>query len=418
MAPPKIAPVDCNGLAEGYGIEMWFHATPAETRAQCADALYDLAPLRNVDLYAGPDIDHTKPVRHARELANDLSTLTILHTYHDWLKNPPRSLAMMLERIRQHSGKRLALHFGTEPTIQLGGMTYWDARSPTISLFDTLTPTDEMRKAQQDAPAPLSRSISPTMLQHEVGHALMDALYRGQTPDYAGHIGHDYSFRPAIDHRTNPGAAWSEGFADAMGHLEYAPESEVDWLASTYLGNWPDRPLANRLSNEFVVRDVLRTYIGVRHGIPQPDGATVWIEPDYRRLEKVWDTMRQAGVQQSLQEFADDHLYLHPEERGPFLNILQQFAMADVVSGNHFVERRIVQFIRTEDARPASKLDELHPNTVRRRVWQKLVAAHQADTRLTDRQVPVERRLALMEKIDRYLHDAVTRETDLAPFSL
>lgn len=419
MAPPKIAPAECAGLAEGHSVETWFHVTPAGTRAECAETLYDLAPLKTVDIYVGPDIEHAKPVHHARELATDLSTLTILHTYHPWLKDPPRSLAMMLERIRDlNGGKKIALYFGTEPTIELAGMTYWSARGPTISLFDTLTPTDEMRKAQQDASARRSRGISPTMLQHEVSHVLMAALYRGQTPDYAGHIGHDHSFRPAIDHRTNPGAAWSEGFADAMGHLEYAPESEVDWLASTYLGNWPGRPLADRLSNEFLVRDVLRAYIGTSHRMHQPDGTAVQFEPDYRRLEKVWATMLQAGVQQSLQEFADDYLHLHPEERGPFLKILQQFAMADVVSGNHFLERRIAQFIRTEDARPASKLAELHPDTIRQRVWQKLVAEHQADTRLTDRRVPAEHRVVLMEKIARYLHDTVIRETDLAPFSL
>lgn len=411
MAPPKIAAADCDALAT-TSIGNWFHTASAEMRAQCADALYDLAPLRNVDIYV---LGHVKPVRHARELAADLSTLTILHTYYDWLKNPPRSLAMMLERIRQlNGGKKLALHFGTEPSTLLAGMYYPGARTPTISLFDTLTLTEDLRKARQDAPTPLARGISPTSLLHEVGHGLMAALYRDRLPDYAGHIGHDRPLTPAIMHRTNPGAAWSEGFASAMQYLEYATDTVVDWHAAVYWGGWSNRPLADRLSNEFVVRDILLAYIGTSHRIHQPDGTAVQFEPDYRRLEKVWATMLQAGVQQSLQEFVADHLLLYPEERGPFLKILQQFAMTDVVSSNHFLERRIAGFIRTENARPASKLGELHPHTIRRHAWQKLVAEHQADTRLTDRQIPVEHRIVLMEKIARYLHDAVIRETDLS----
>lgn len=375
---------------------------PDDVRDRCAPEIFDLSKIRQFTFQTPKDEGGYRAVTSPAELLKDQGTYQLATLYFRVLQRPDGVLGALTQVALEWSGlDRLPLVLEPEPHQRYGGQLRFSSSAdgvriepPAIHLVDTISGSFGW--------------MSSAVLGHELGHFLMFYAYEGTMPDYGGHRGHDRIEVPPLQQAVPSGAAWSEGFANALYGLL---DSQTDFYPSRVAQErpeWAALPQHDRLSNEWVIGGVLEQFM--RREVHDSEANMIRLDVDVGRLGHVLTTMRTAGLQQTFAEFVADYLLLYPEEREAMLKTLDRYAMADVAETPHFLTR-YVEAMREGEGQP--EWLGMSDHAAKQRAWAFLCRTSQVDIRLRDTSRPLSDRARLYQEIRRYFRNAVRRSNAL-----
>ena len=315
-AVEETPPSPCDPLFETFP-KQELKAFPKSLRLSCGDERLPVEQIRFFDLKVRRG-GITYRVKHGRQLMKTQGTYRLAKYFFPALIDPPEGLRVLISEVLQRNGgKKIPLVL--EGKVTRTHMGFFRGSRASIHLFDTLS----QPKGKKVDYGVMDRST----LHHEMGHHLMYLLYGKKFPSYEGHEGHDREAEKYEDAVTNPGAAWSEGFAGAMGNLDGRGHDGL--FSSTELSDaWFKKDLKNRLSNEYVITALLSEYIQSR----EKRGSMVYVvfnQDSKARLEKIFACMESSGLQKDFGVFAGDFLEQFPEEASRFKPLLGKYGFSE-----------------------------------------------------------------------------------------
>lgn len=293
---------------------------PRKTRNACGEQRFAIEDLKYFTLkrrWAGVNYR----VREGKQLMRHQAHYRLANFFFDSFTNPEPGLKILIEQIQQRNG-------GEKITVVLDSRvirgplgSFSPVSRGKVFLYDNLSKP----KHKQSNGGVMDHAT----LNHEMGHHLMYLLYGKKFPSYEGHEGHDLEAETYFDSQTNLGAAWSEGFANAMGNLDggsaggRATRHDVsdDWLCKS---------LKARLSNEYVIEAVLTDYIMSRHQTGPRLYQVVLDQESEKRLQKIFHCMEVSGRQKSFQDFMGDFYAMYPEEAGRLDPLLRTYGLSEL----------------------------------------------------------------------------------------
>ncbi|MCC6272199.1 MAG: hypothetical protein IT572_01925 [Deltaproteobacteria bacterium] len=310
----------CDVFFEGFPIRD-LEAHPRKLRRECGDAYFNVDDLKRFELRIGNGLGSAK-IRRGGQLMRRQATYQLASFFLPYLRDPPPGLNFLLDTLRELGGKeKVRVIFEQRVGDDHAGFFRRGGR-PEIHIVDTLSP---MNTDSTDI-----RGMDVGTLYHELGHSLMYHLYGRKLSPYRGHEGHDEEARRHWESETNPGAAWSEGFAGAVSNLDFHSSHQLGW--STELPDaWFEKSLAARLSNEYVIAAVLTDY--VKSEVPYKDTKMTTVvlnDASYCRLNKVFAAMRASGLQEDFGVFVKDFLRRYPEEGDRLNPILREYGLGEL----------------------------------------------------------------------------------------
>ncbi len=315
-------PSKCDAFFESFPVKD-LEAYPKKLRRDCGDAYFNVDDLKRFELRIANGVGSVK-VRRGGQLMGRQATYQLASFFLPYLRDPPPGLNFLLNALRELGGdEKVRVVFEKRVGDDHAGF-FRRGRRPEIHIVDTLSPMNTDSTG--------IRGMDLGTLYHELGHSLMYHLYGGKLPSYRGHDGHDERARRHWESETNPGAAWSEGFAGAVSNLDFRSSHQLGSSADLP-DAWFEKSLAARLSNEYVIAAVLTDY--VKSEVPYKDTKMTTVvlnDASYCRLNKIFAAMRASGLQEDFGVFVRDFLSRYPEE-GPRLNpILREYGMGELAS--------------------------------------------------------------------------------------
>ena len=297
--------------------------SPKKIRQACGDAYFPIDTLKDFDLRIGRGLGSVK-VRSGGQLMKRQATYQLGRFFFSSLRNPEPGLRFILQELHELSGKD-KIKLVLEPRVSRGNRGWFIGigRRQEIHLADTFSTVNGKPKEMG--------SMDVSTLYHELGHNLRYLLYGKKIPHYGG-PSHDLSAVRDWEEQTTPSAAWSEGFAGAIGNLDYRKGGGISDPSQLFPA-WFEMDLEERLSNEEVIAAILTEYI--KSLVPYRDTkmmTTALDEASYCRLRKIFATMRAEGLQKNFAVFVSDFLRRYPEEGERLNPILRDFGMGELAS--------------------------------------------------------------------------------------
>jgi hypothetical protein len=374
----------------------------AANRARCVRAVFTLNSGEYFKITTGKHPVSARVVTDPYELTKDPGTYRLLRYYYKAIRHVDNAQRWIIQSIEHldNTYDRLEVYFAPGTHWTENARAYFlplrnSRRLPLGLRFNAKTVTSNRRQT----------------IGHELGHAYMFVAYGRQLPNYEGHRGHDMTSQGDAYDQTNPGAAWSEGFAQSMGALGHY-SSRTPESFTTQRPRWMTLPLHMRLSNEHVICAVLYDLMHSMDLIPRGNFLTWELQTHHDQYVKVTATLHRAGLQQSFAEFVEDFLHLYPEERKALTRSLKKYGMADVIGTvPNYKERRILRFVDAMN----SMVGIVTRDLARNKAWATLTTEHGIDKALLDRSKPIQARLKLMAKAKRYIARAAKRAWDPKP---
>ncbi len=314
---------NCEPLFESFPVKD-LEAYPRKLRRECGDAYFNVDDLKRFELRIGNGVGSTR-VWRGGQLMRRQATYQLASFYLDYLRNPPPGLGFLLDTLRELRGReQVRIVFENQVGDRHSGWFRGRGRHQEIHIVDTFSPLE--------SESTNIRGMDVSTLYHELGHSLMYHLYGRKFPPYRGHEGHDDRAVRHWESETNPGAAWSEGFAGAISNLDYH-SSKVLRGSGDLFPAWFEKSLEARLSNEYVIAAVLTDY--VKSEVPYKDTKMTTVvlnDASYCRLNKIFAAMRASGMQEDFREFVEDFLRRHPEEGSRLNPILREYGLGELAS--------------------------------------------------------------------------------------
>lgn len=314
-------PSKCEAFFESFPVKD-LESHPRKLRRDCGDAYFNVDDLKRFELRVGNGIGSARVWRGA-QLMRRQATYQLASFFLPYLRDPPPGLNFLLNTLRDLGGKeKVRVVFENRVGDDHAGFFRRGGRHPEIHIVDTLSPINTDSTG--------IRGMDVATLYHELGHSLMYHLYGQKLPPYRGHEGHDEEARRHWESETNPGAAWSEGFAGAISNLDFHSSHHLSSSAGLP-DAWFEKKLAEKLSNEYVIAAVLTEY--VKSEVPYKDTEMTTVvlnEASYCRLNKIFAAMRASGMQEDFGVFVRDFLARYPEEGGRLNHILRGYGLDEL----------------------------------------------------------------------------------------
>lgn len=316
-------PSKCDAFFESFPVKD-LEAYPKKLRRDCGDAYFHVDDMKRFELRIGNGIGSAR-VRRGAQLMRRQATYQLASFFLPYLRDPPPGLNFLLDTLRELGGnEKVKVVFEKRVGDDHAGFFRRGGRHPEIHIVDTFSPLD--------TDSTDIRSMDVSTLYHELGHSLMYHLYGRKLPPYHGHEGHDDGARRHWESETNPGAAWSEGFAGAVSNLDFRSSHQLGSSADLP-DAWFEKNFAARLSNEYVIAAVLTDY--VKSEVPYKDTKMTTVvlnDASYCRLNKIFAAMRASGLQEDFGVFVGDFLRRYPEEGARLNPILREYGLGELAS--------------------------------------------------------------------------------------
>ncbi|MCE9625526.1 MAG: hypothetical protein K8R69_08780 [Deltaproteobacteria bacterium] len=312
----------CRPWFQGIGRED-FGSLPATQRRRCGDAYLPLSQVEDFELR----IRHRgvqRRIRRGAQLTRFQATYRLADFYLPTLRHPPPGLCFLANSLKELlGGSPITLVLETEIGRGSAGFFRQGKHRSGIHLLDTLS--------ARSGKGVENGIMDTATLYHELGHSLMFYLYGKGMPDYRGHPGHDGEAESYDLARTNPGAAWSEGFAGAIANLDYHSSRGI--YSATYLPEqWFHLSSEARFSNEFVIAAALTDYLKSEVSAGEGQTRVIWDSAAESRLRKVFRCMSGSGLQGDFREFLREYSESFPEEMSRLRPILRDYGLEDFSS--------------------------------------------------------------------------------------
>ncbi|MDL1871212.1 hypothetical protein FBR05_03305 [Deltaproteobacteria bacterium PRO3] len=310
----------CAAFFESFPVKD-LEAYPKKLRRDCGDAYFNVDDLKRFELRIANGVGSAR-VRRGAQLMGRQATYQLASFFLPYLRDPPPGLNFLLDTLRELGGdEKVRVVFEKRVGDDHAGF-FRRGRRPEIHVVDTLSPMNTDSTG--------IRGMDLGTLYHELGHSLMYQLYGGKLPPYRGHEGHDDRARRHWESETNPGAAWSEGFAGAVSNLDFRSSHQLGSSADLP-DAWFEKSFAARLSNEYVIAAVLTDY--VKSEVPYKDTKMTTVvlnDASYCRLNKIFAAMRASGLQEDFGVFVGDFLRRYPEEGSRLNRLLRKYGLEEL----------------------------------------------------------------------------------------
>ena len=316
--------------------------------------------------------------------------------YHDRLLLPEPGLKELIRNIRELSGgKKITTVFPNISTLERGGYYMLGVDGP-VTIHDTMNVAMTEKEWSTKS---YVRMQTPFVLYHELGHKLMQLVYGGEFPSYEGHRGHDKNKNIFLQ-KVPLGAAWSEGFASAMGTLDFGFPDTPQKSEFYFSKEWHSRTVKDKLSNEWAIALVLREFMGVC----EKDGRSEYCKADLNEAKKIINVMKESGLQKNFQEFLVDYVSVHPKDKPALLIALKGYGFVrtekderELFDCPSFKERAIAKFIEKHEEFSTWSL--VLPSAARAKKWEEF-KEQGVVAKLTSKDFPLNERHDAMKRLE------------------
>ena len=367
--------------------------TPEE-RGKCAREFFDLSTMGEYEFLIG-----SWPVRDVSELVETRALFTVSKFYYSSLQEPAPVTAFLTKLyLKATKRDKVPILIDAKAHREFSGLA--NLSRGTIQIVDTLSSYEGQPEVDLTDPSTfIGGSLSIGTFNHELGHHLMYQFYGKEFPDYEGHRGHDKDATSHVDATTNPGAAWAEGFANAMSMVEYGSPSELSpfQLRST---NWSKRSTEEKIRNEYIIGKILMTFIISKIKISDRATRLEMDDDAFLRLRRVFSCMLRSGLQKDFREFVADYIFLYPRDRERFEGFLKSWSMSKVVNSPHVIERFIARMDSIEIPIFGPSPDECRVGK-----WKRLKESGAVERYLTNPDLSPSQRLENMRRMERAIEN-------------